>query len=244
MLQIGLTSLSTKMLGSLAEETLALSARNEMNEITAHPLYLSLKSSQELYHANVIKPVYSGLGPELAGADALRDRYHAGLHRLLRGFATFGDTDKGQAAKKLLACFDETGSVTRLNYAEETVVQEKLLDKLNTEANKALLDILGLTAEVGLLSESQATFNSLFLTQVDVNSQLRQQPSATSLRSELTAALRNYFGYISVMQGVAPWNDLYMDMKELVKKYKSSPSKPAVDTKTSGPATNEADNTL
>jgi hypothetical protein len=227
MLQIGLASLSTKKLDNLAEETLALSAQNEMKEIVTHPLFLSLKSSQELYNANVIKPTYSGMGSELAAADLLRDSYHAGLYRLLRGFATFKDTEKGQAAKKLLACFDETGSITRLSYTEETVVMEKLLDKLSTDSNKTLLNVLGIAAEVNLLSESQTDFDRLFLTQIDANSQLRQQPSATSLRSELEVALRNYFGYISAMHGIPPWNDLYTDMKELIKKYKATPAKRA-----------------
>jgi hypothetical protein len=220
MLHVKLTLLSTKKLDNLAEQTILLSEQNANREIVTHPLFLSVKSSYEPYHANVIKPTFSGLGPEVAQLNLLRDNCHGGLKRVLRGFLAFSDTPKGKAAKQLLGYFDETGSIARLGYAEENVVLEKLIEKLNLPEARELIALLDLRQEVDQLIQRQADFESLYLRQIDANSGLRQQLSATTLRRELGNDLRNYYGYISVMSGIEPWKDIYADLKELIAKSK------------------------
>ncbi|MDR1897032.1 MAG: DUF6261 family protein, partial [Prevotellaceae bacterium] len=142
MLHVKLSSLSTKKLDNLAGQTIQVSEQNANPEIIGHPLFLAVKASYEPYHAIIIKPTYSGMGPAVAEGDLIRDGYHGGLHRVIRGYLAFGDTEKGLAAKRLLACFDETGSITGLGYAEENVVLEKLIEKLSTPEAQAAISVL------------------------------------------------------------------------------------------------------
>jgi hypothetical protein len=197
-----------------------LSEQNANPEIANHPLLLAVKVAYAPYHANIIKPTFSGMGPELAAADLQRDNCHGGLRRLLRGYLSFGDSDKGEAAKRLLALFDETGSITRLSYAEENTVLEKLIEKLGAPEAQLLIEPLGIRPEVDRLIEAQARFSELYLRQIDANSQLRQQASASTLRRELGDALRNYYGYVSAMSGLEGWKDIYADLKGLIAKSK------------------------
>jgi hypothetical protein len=220
MLHVKLTSLATKKLDNLAAQTVALSEQNANPEIANHPLLLAVKSAYAPYHQNIVKPTYSGMGPDLAAADLQRDNCHSGLRRLLRGYLSFGDTDRGQAAKQLLALFDETGSITRLSYAEENTVLEKLIEKLGQPEAQQPIDLLGVRPEVDRLVEAQARFSELYLRQIDANSQLRQEASASALRRELSYALRNYYGYVSAMSGLEGWKDIYADLKELIAKSK------------------------
>ena len=217
MLHVKVTSLSTKKLDNLTEQTIVLSERNANQEIVNHPLFVDVKVKYAPYHAIVIKQTYSGMGTEVAQANLLRDTCHGGLHRLLRGFLAFGaESTKGQAAKRLLACFDETGSIAQLGYAEENVVVEKLLEKLETSEMQQQIVILDIGVEVEQLRQAHVAFIDLYLQQIDANSQLRQQSSAGVLRRDLGNALRNYYGYVSVMSGIEPWKDIYADLRELI----------------------------
>jgi hypothetical protein len=220
MLHVKLTLLSTKKLDNLAEQTIVLSEQNANQEIVTHPLFLSVKSSYEPYHANIIKPTFSGLGVEVAQVNLLRDNCHGGLKRVLRGFLAFGDTPKGMAAKQLLGYFDETGSIARLGYAEENIVVKKLIEKLTAPEAQKPIDLLGIRQEVDQLIDTQTGFMQLYTQQINANSALRQQPSASVLRRELGNALRSYYGYISVMSGIEPWKDIHADLKELIAKSK------------------------
>jgi hypothetical protein len=219
MLQINFSKQSTKQLDYLGEQTIALSKKNTNQEAVGNPVFLQLETSHELYRQIVIKKTYSGIGEVLKEVDILRDRYYLNLGRIIDGFAVFETTTKSQPARVLQAMFKETGAVTGLTYADESVVIDKLLEKLATPEGQSAITQLDISAEVQLLSDTQKRFNELYVEQVDANSDLRQQSSASAMRKELEGALRNYFALISAMKNVAPWADIYSDMTELLKKF-------------------------
>ena len=219
MLKIGLTNLSTKQLDYLAEQTIALSEMNSNTEIIENPVFGQIKTVHRDYRAVVMKQTYSGLGESLSVKDIFRDNCYTNLSNIVSGFAMFEGSPKQAPSLHLKKIFDEAGSIVRLNYADESVVIEKVTERLSTPESKSAISALGITAEVSLFVNAQREFNELYLEQVNANSDLRQQPSASSMRGELENVLRSYYALVSGMSIVQPWKDIYSDLAELLKKF-------------------------
>ena len=219
MLKIRYGSLSTKQLDYLAEQTIAISEINENTEIVANPVFGQVKTIYGNYHTVVMKQTYSGLGEQLAVKDIFRDNYFSNLSNIVSGFAAFEGSPKQAPALFLKKIFDEAGSVSGLNYADESVVLGKVIEKLFAPESRSASSALGILAEVNMLANAQTEFNELYIEQVNANSELRQQPSASSMRSELENILRSYYALVSGMSSVQPWKDIYSDLAELIKKF-------------------------
>ena len=219
MLLISFSKLSTKELAYLGEQTITLSERNSNQEVTSNPVFALLKTKHGTYHEQVMRQTYSGMGPDVQGDDFLRDNQHGGVRQIVRGFARFENSVKCKPAQLLQTYFNETGSINKLNYANESIVLDKLIEKFSTDEGKAAIATLGIKEEVDMFVQSHNNFKNRYTDQVDANSELRQQPSASTLRKEMENVLRGYFSLVSTMKNVNPWKDIYSDLNELLKKF-------------------------
>lgn len=219
MLSISYSKLTTKKLDYLGEQTIILSEQNNHSEVTSNVLFQQVKTVHADYRVVVMKQTYSGMGAEVAAEDLTRDSFDLGLRKIINGYAAFTGSYKQEYALLLQKIFDQAGSITQLSYAEESIVIGKILEKLSVSDAKNAISALGIDEEVGMLQESQNRFNSLYTEQVDANSDLRQQSSATKMRKQLEDALRAYYGLVSAMSNVEPWKDIYSDLNELLKKF-------------------------
>jgi hypothetical protein len=231
MLRLTFNQLSTKVLGNLAERTIELSTQTGNETITNHPLALEVKNNYEQYNAVVIKRTFSGMGTDIVAADLHRNNCDASLKKILTGFAAFEGMPQSEDAQQLLLIYAETGNIRDKSYADESVILNKRIEKLALPENKARIARLGLTLQVSKLEEAQAAFNTLFLHQAQANATLRQQTSASATRQYLENALRNYFGLITAMRNVAPYDALYTALAEVVKAARMS-KRPAGEEET------------
>ena len=193
MLRISFTRISTKNLDYLGEQTIALSEKNSNQEVINNPLFEQVKTVRLNYNLIVIKKTYSGLGSELQNDDIARDKLFSAFVRIIDGFAAFDGSGKQASAQLLQNIISETGSsVTGLSYTEESVVINKLIERLAAPEAANAVSAIGAVEEVAKLTEVQKRFDALYTEQLDANSDLRQQPSASSMRKELENALRSY----------------------------------------------------
>ena len=219
MLSISLSKVPTKNLDYLGEQTIVLSEMNSNPDVTANPLFLQLKTTYGRYNLVVIKKTYSGLGEDLKDCDLTRDKFYSNFVRIVDGFAAFADTTKQAPAQLLQKIISETGSINGLSYAAESVVLNKLIEKLSAPDAQTAITALGIGEEVAKLADMQKKFDTLYAEQLDANSDLRQQSSASTMRKELENVLRSYYALVSAMSAVEPWKDIYSDLTELLKKF-------------------------
>ena len=238
MLIVSFKELGTKVLGNLAESTLELTTQTGDETIINHPLVVEVKNNYVQYEAVIIKNTYSGMGENIAAADVLRSNIDTSVKKIITGFATFNDIPTGEDARQLLNIYAETGSTYHKSYADKTVILSKRIEKLALPENKARIARLGFSTQVTQLEEAQNAFSKLYIDQAQANSSLRQQSSATGIRKYMEEALRNYFGLVNAMRNVAPWDNLYAALSEVVKSAKSS-SRSTKDDKGSQKETGE-----
>jgi len=222
MLTLTYRDLSTKVLGNLADRTIELTNQPAYDTAINNPLIAELKNRSEEYNAVVIKKTFSGMGITIEEANLQRSSCDASFKRILAGLAGFKGTPQTDAASQLLHIYEETGSILNKNYAEESVILDRRLAKLQEPANSALILQLNLTSQFEALLTAQTEFNHLFLTQAEANSALRQQRSATSIRQQLEDALRNLYGWINAQRNISPYDKLYSDLSEVIKAAKQS----------------------
>ena len=227
MLHVNYSELSTKVLGNLANRTVEVVSPAYQSGVLQHnPLVEILTAKNKSYQEIVIKNTYSGLGDPVAQADWLRDKLYHSLRRMLQGMAAFNDTPKGKAAEALLTVFEEAGSIRNLSYADQNVVMQTLIKRLDEPVNLGHLSTVTAKDEFDALKQAQTNFEAISAEQTDTNSALQQKASASGARRELHLALRNLFSLVSAMKNVAGWDDLYHDLDELIKEARQSNRKP------------------
>ncbi|RRD59394.1 DUF6261 family protein [Tannerella forsythia] len=223
MLHVNYTELSTKVLGNLSNRTIEIvSPAYQSGVLQSHPLVDTLIATNKSYQTVVIKNTYSGLGDPVAQADLLRDKAYRSLRRMLQGMAGFKDTPRGKAAAALLTVFEETGDIYGLSYADENVVMQTLINRLDEAVNQGHLSTVVAKDEYDALKQAQAAFEAISAEQTDANSALRQKPSASGARRALHLALRDVFSLVSAMKNLPEWSDLYHDLDELIKEARQS----------------------
>lgn len=222
MLRINYGRLSTKVLGNLSNRVIAVSSVYAATLLKDNPLLEVLKTNNDHYQQVLVKNIYSGLGDPVAQADLVRDRLYRAFRRMLQGLTVFSDTARGQAARALLTIFEESGDVNNLSYADQNIVMQTLLKRMDRPENTAHLNILGLLDEYTALKNAQMAFEKISAEQTDANSALRQQASASGIRRNLERSLRDLFSLVSAMENVPEWKDLYHDLNELIKEARQS----------------------
>lgn len=115
-----------------------------------------------------------------------------------------------------------SNDVNNLSYADQNIVMQTLLKRMDRPENTAHLNILGLLDEYTALKNAQMAFEKISAEQTDANSALRQQASASGIRRNLERSLRDLFSLVSAMENVPEWRDLYHDLNELIKEARQS----------------------
>jgi len=203
--------------GNLGERTIELSNQTGNEAIINHPLFLEVKSKFQEYDTVVIKRTFSGMGTNVITADLYRGRIDNSIHKIISGMAAIKGLDQSEDAQHLLDIYAETGDIRGKSYADESVIHKKRIEKFNLPENKERIARLGLTQQVNLYVETVTGFDALFLDQAQANSSLRQLSTATATRQYLEEALRNYFGFVTAMRHIAPYDALYASLSEVVK---------------------------
>ena len=169
------------------------------------------------------------MGKLVADADLHRDDFFKGMRNSLWGFSKMKGLTAQQDAIDLYAIFETHGiDLDRYNYGDQTTHMDKLFEELDMSENAAKIERLHLTEAYGLMKAAQTNFVAIFAEQMGTNSELRLTESATSLRGNLEAALRNYLNVVTAMNQLEGWKNLYTELNEAVKAARNS-SKPGQD---------------
>lgn len=223
-MKIALSQLSTKSLATLAQRTIEVSGKPAHAVVKNQPLFDAVISVYNVYDGVYTKDAFSGKGGLVAEADALRDRTFLGSRNILEGMTLIDGFSGQQEAKDLYAIFEKFDpGLFRYTYAEQSAQEKKLIEELELPANAAKIEKLHLTEIFGLNKAAYQKFEQQFGEQAEANAALRQQESATSLRSTLETALRNYFNLVDAMKAVPGWKELHAELVEIAKSF-SAPS--------------------
>lgn len=222
-MKIQLTRLTNSILGSLADQTIITSNKEQYIVVKNHPLLINLITEHNNYISVFGRAAYSGLGTSVDKADMIRDGSFCGLKTILLGYVKLPGFQYQQDAIDLYAIFQQCGlDINTFSYADQSTEMDKLITDLSTPANLAKLENLHLTPHFETMKTAQADFKAIYSQQLGANSNLRLVQSASSTRHNLENALRNYFGVVEGMKSLAGWTELYTELNELVKSIRNS----------------------
>jgi type I site-specific restriction endonuclease len=217
-MKVALARLSTKNIATLAQRIIYSSKNNTYKVVENHPLLLELESQSEVYDKLFAKQTFSGKGVEVAEADSRRDEPFEQIKGMVRAHAAIPSLASSKAAVEVLDVIETYGiGLSKLSYAEETAQMGRLIVALDAGEMQANLTALNLLPTYGLMKQAQADFEALYATQLEVNAELRNLPSATSARKELEQAIRAYLDLLTAMRTVEGWEMIYAEVNEIVK---------------------------
>ena len=217
-MKMNFRQLSTKELATTSQRTIAVSAEPAYAVVKDNPLLAALNTVYNEYDAVYVKKAFSGRGIELMVRDKDRDMPFGGFKDVLVGHSKLAVSPYNQAAKDIYAIIEKHGiGLDRYSYAEETAQMKKLLEELAQPTNAAKIEQMQLSPVVNQIKTAQAAFEQLFNEVAGENSELRLMESATSMRQQLEAALRNYFNVVKAMSSLPGWKELYAKLDEIAK---------------------------
>ena len=218
-MKITLSKLSTKELATLANRVINSSESGEYTVVEDHDLLLAIKKEYVDYDKVYNKLAFSGKGEGVAAADEVRDEIFSNMKGFLAGYRMLSSMENHAHADALYKVFERVGlSIHRLSYAEQSALMKKLIEELENAENWDKVEALKLVHSLDELKMAQAEFEYLYAQQAEANAELRTLPSASAIRTNLQAALRNYFKLLSAMKTVPGWEMIYADINEVVKK--------------------------
>lgn len=224
-MKITLSKLSTKELATLTETTISISKSGKYTFVESNELLKQVEGIFKIYRIVYTKSTFSGKGKSVAEADRHRDKLYNGLRDYIKGYAGLEPLPHSAKAKTIYALFKKYGTgLTKLKYAEQTAQLRKFLEETSLPENLLLLEDLGVKDILEMLKQAQDDFDAVYVEQITSNSELRNIPSATKIRSELEEYLRAYFTFIKAMQKSPEWKPLYNEINELVKSIKPNSS--------------------
>ena len=233
-MQISMTKLSNSILGSLAEQTITISKKASNKVVENNPLLITLEAEFGNFKAVFGKKSFSGMGNSVESADFMRDSAFVGLKTMLMGLTKLPPFQNQQLAVDLFQLFQQRGlDIYTYSYNDQTTEMDKLIADLSTDENISKLTTLNLNIYFESMKQAQAGFKAIYSEQLAANSNLRLAQSATSIRRNLEAALRNYLSVVEGMKSVNGWAELYAELNELVKSIRNS----KIGTRTEVPAT-------
>ncbi len=218
------TRLSTTELASFANQVISTSKNGNYKSAEENVLLEKLEQEYQKYSQVYTKLSYSGKGKDVQKVDSERSKSFNSLRNLVRAYKDVPSMPNVAVARELYSVFQtHSPKITGLGYSEKSALLKKLVEELDTEANKAKMTTLGVIAAFNHLKETNTTFSSLYIEQAEANAGLRLQTSASDGRKDLEIAFRNYLTYLSVMKSTSSeWGSLYADVNELVKYYSAN----------------------
>ncbi len=217
-MQISLTKLTTKTLATLADQVIFSSKSGNYKVVENHPLLNRIEEQYAQYDKVYTKKTFSGKGVEVKKADERRDKIFRSIKMFLKGHSGISSVAGYKEALILNEIFERLGSgMNNLSYADKSAKLKKIIESLTVSENFACLESLGLTIAFEELRMADDFFKKLYAEQAEANADLRSLPSASKIRKNLEAALRDYFNLLESMQTVPDWEGIYGDINELVK---------------------------
>ena len=233
-MKINIKKLTLANLGSLSNSTISISKYPTYNSILENnPLLDRLQTQYSYFFDSFEKKTYSGLGVELRNLDKKVDKTLNGFKKLIKGYAEQPVASTAKGAELLLATMKQIGlSISVVSYGSQIEYIDKLISEYSKPANKSYIMGLGLTLVFDNLKSIQEEFKMLFLVQVKENAKLREIPSASNIRPQLEDALESFFNLVRSMKAIPVWENLYMDLNQLIKSYQpqSKSKKPKIVT--------------
>ena len=166
---------------------------------------------------------FSGKGQTVAEADRTRDHLFSGIKKFLKGYEKLPSIDNYKIAMDVLSIFKTHGlDLDKLSYSAETAQMKKLIEELEKPETLTKLSTLNLETIFNQLKTAQTDFETIYAEQAEANADLRQLPSASAIRKNLEAALKNYLNLLTAMKNVENWKLIYADINEIVKAAKNS----------------------
>ena len=214
-MKVNFARMTTETLSSFVTRILDVSAKAVYTVVVNNPLLVALIAAFADYFAVFDKKTYSGKGKEVAVADLIRDNFFLGMKDSLAGLTKMNGLSTQHDAIDLYGIFEAHGlDLYQYNYGDQSTHMDKLIEDLEKPENIAKIGRVHLTESYGLMKSSHDAFDALFLDQLGANSDLRQMPSATSLRNNMETATRNYLGLVTAMKQMPGWGGLYIELNE------------------------------
>ncbi len=224
-MKINLSKQTNDGLGALGTSTVEVTKTNGLEAAVASPVFTVLETVVPEYNSKVLDTTYSGLGPQAAGILRKSRKEFTSLSKIFKSLSAFPGTVKGEAAAILYQLSKAVGNVYAKTAAEVYNALLTFSNQINTEENKAHVTTVGTVEEVAAFTKSVTGLGTVRLEQSTIDSALRSDPSATSLRPQLEDALRDYFSLLTGMRKQAGWDKLYSDINEVVAQAKRSARK-------------------
>lgn len=222
-MKITLQKLSTKDLATLAQRIINSSKNGNYKVVENHELLLAVEEQYVVYDKVYAKLAFSGKGQTVAEADRARDYLFSGMKKFLKGYEKLPSIDNYQIAMDVLSIFKIHGlDLDKLSYSAETAQMKKLIEELEKPETLNKLSALNLETIFNQLKTAQTDFEAIYAEQAEANANLRQLPSASTIRKDLEAALKNFLNLLTAMKDVDNWKLIYADINEIVKAAKSS----------------------
>ena len=232
-MQITFSRISNSLLGSLADQTISISQKAKYAVVQNHPLLVTLQTEHVKYNSVFGKSTYSGLGTTVEDADLNRDSVFSGMKTMLTGMIKLPSFPNHQNAVDIFTVFQNRGlDLNTYSYNDETTEMDKLISELSTPINLAKMESLYFTPHFESLKLGQSEFKAIYAEQLAANSSLRLELSASSIRRNLEAALRNYINVVEGMKSVSGWTELQAELNELVKSIRNSKTGPRNEAQT------------
>ena len=169
------------------------------------------------------KLAFSGKGQTVAEADRTRDHLFSGMKKFLKGYEGLPSLDNYQIAMDVLSIFKTYGlELDKLSYSSETAQMRKLIEELDKPEILSKITELNLITIFNQLKTAQTDFEAIYSEQAEANAELRQLPSASTIRKNLESAIKNYLALLTAMKNVDNWKLIFADINEIVKAAKNS----------------------
>lgn len=222
-MKITLQKLSTKDLATLAQRIINSSKNGNYTVVENHELLIAIEEQYNVYDKVYAKLAFSCKGHTVAEADRTRDYLFSGMKQFLKGYEKLPSLDNYQIAIDVLSIFKIHGlDLDKLSYSAETAQMKKLIEELEKPETLNKLSTLNLETIFNQLKTAQTDFEAIYAEQAEANADLRQLPSASAIRKNLEAALKNYLNLLTAMKSVENWKLIYADINEIVKAAKNS----------------------
>ena len=229
-MEISLSKLSTKDLATLSVRVITISDKAEYAFVSNHPLLQNVKTSYADYDKVYVKDTFSGLGVDVKAAKKVVGTIFDGIKTNLYGNIKDPESVSYQFSKDLYAVLEKHGlHLHKYNNSSQPAQMTKFIEEMELPENQTRLEAVHLSDNFNRLKIAQNNFLRMYNEEVKINAQLRDIPSASSIRSVLELSLRKYFNLMSAMENVEDWKSIYKELDEVVKAARKTYQGPAPD---------------
>jgi len=183
---MNLSGLSNAQLLSFGQSLDALLSPISTNiDLVYAPFKQALTNCEEAAQEAISKQIAQQQTQELSDSDLKRDNLFRGMKYLVQAYLLHPETEKQEAAVELEKVIGKVGwNLHRETYDQQSALMKTLLSDLDKK-HTPKLELLGMAGHIQLLHEAQDEFDALRKQQLEMQSELGQVSSMTTVRNEL-----------------------------------------------------------